>query len=116
MANKERNKRAARKARQAERQRAEAQTLAQKQTPAAPAKDTSTKAVKKSGKPGFFQRVRNYFGDVRSEIRRVSWPTPADLKSYTVAVIVILVIFGVATWLIDSGVVAALIGFSGLRG
>ncbi len=115
MANKERNKRAARKARQAERQRAEAQTLAQNQTPAAPAKDTSTKAVKKSGKPGFFQRVRNYFGDVRSEIR-VSWPTPADLKSYTVAVIVILVIFGVATWLIDSGVVAALIGFSGLRG
>lgn len=44
MANKERNKRAARKARQAERQRAEAQTLAQNQTPAAPAKDTSTKA------------------------------------------------------------------------
>lgn len=43
-------------------------------------------------------------------------PPRAELKNYTVAVIVMLVVFGVAVWLVDTGVVAALVGYSGLRG
>lgn len=119
MAKKDRNKRAARKARQAERQRneAQAQIMAEK----APAKSEAAKAAKpaksgKPGKPGLVKRATSYFGEVRSEMRRVVWPSREDLKNYTVAVVAILVVFGVAIWLIDSGVVAALIGYSGLRG
>lgn len=117
MAKKDRNKRAARKARQAERQRneAQAQIMAEK----APAKSEGSKApakAAKSGKPGLIKRATSYFGEVRSEMRRVVWPSREDLKNYTVAVVAILVVFGVAIWLIDSGVVAALIGYSGLRG
>lgn len=112
MAKKDRNKRAARKARQAERQRneAQAQIMAEKAPEKAPAK------AAKSGKPGLVKRATSYFGEVRSEMRRVVWPSREDLKNYTVAVVAILVVFGVAIWLIDSGVVAALIGYSGLRG
>lgn len=120
MAKKDRNKRAARKARQAERQRneAQAQIMAEKAPEKAPAKSEAAKAAKpaKSGKPGLVKRATSYFGEVRSEMRRVVWPSREDLKNYTVAVVAILVVFGVAIWLIDSGVVAALIGYSGLRG
>ncbi|MBF0599131.1 preprotein translocase subunit SecE [Coriobacteriaceae bacterium] len=121
MAKKDRNKRAARKARQAERQRneAQAQIMAEKAPEKAPAKSEGSKApakAAKSGKPGLIKRATSYFGEVRSEMRRVVWPSREDLKNYTVAVVAILVVFGVAIWLIDSGVVAALIGYSGLRG
>lgn len=130
MANKDRNKRAARKARQAKRQQAEATQAAQAAAVASDPKAAKAqdKAIKKAEakkpakkqepgkKPGLVQRAKTYFGDVRSEMRRVVWPSRTELKNFTVAVIVLLVIFGVAIWLIDTGVVAALVGYSGLRG
>ena len=60
-------------------------------------------------------RLRNYFGAVRSEMRRVVWPSKAELKSYSVAIIAMLIVFGVIIWLVDSGIVAALVGYTGLR-
>ena len=62
-----------------------------------------------------FKRLRNYLGAVRSEMRRVVWPSKAELKSYSVAIIAMLIVFGVIIWLVDSGIVAALVGFTGLR-
>lgn len=124
MANKDRNKRSARKARAEERARVEAAQAA-----SAPADDSkkASKAVakakdeknpeKKSEKnAGFFGRVRSYLGDVRSEMRRVVWPSREELKSYSVAIIAMLIVFGIVIWLVDSGIVAALVGFTGLRG
>ena len=32
------------------------------------------------------------------------------------AIIAMLIVFGIVIWLVDSGIVAALIGFTGLRG
>ena len=49
-------------------------------------------------------------------MRRVTWPSKEELRSYSVAVIVMLVVFGVLIWLVDTGIVAALVGFTGLRG
>ena len=49
-------------------------------------------------------------------MRRVTWPTKDELKSYSVAVIAMLIVFGVLIWLVDTGIVAALAGFTGLRG
>ena len=126
MANKDRNKRSARKARAEERARVEAAQAA-----SAPADDskkaakglTKAKDEKKpekkadsNKKPGLFGRLRNYLGDVRSEMRRVVWPSREELKSYSVAIIIMLIVFGLVIWLVDSGVVAALIAFTGLRG
>ena len=124
MANKDRNKRSARKARAEERARVEAAQAA-----SAPADDskkaakglTKAKDEKKPEKkadknPGFFGRVRSYLGEVRSEMRRVVWPSREELKSYSVAIIAMLIVFGVVVWLVDSGIVAALVGFTGLRG
>ncbi len=119
--------RARRQARQAKRARAEEQTRLQQ--PAA-AQATGSKAAKtdlakpdkkeakkaKGGKPGLTQRARNYLGDVKAEMRRVVWPSRRELRNYAIAVICLLVVFGVVVWLVDTGVVAALVGYVGLRG
>lgn len=129
MANKDRNKRSVRKARAEERARVEAAQAASAQGSAGsdgkkPAKGVvkaekkpAKKDEKKSDKkPGPFRRLRNYLGDVRSEMRRVVWPSRDELMSYSVAIIAMLIVFGIVIWLVDSGIVAALIGFTGLRG
>ena len=128
MANKDRNKRSARKARAEERARVEAaqaasapaddsKKAAKGLTKAKDEKKPEKKADKKAEKnPGFFGRLRSYLGDVRSEMRRVVWPSRGELKSYSVAIIAMLIVFGIVIWLVDSGIVAALIGYTGLRG
>lgn len=127
MANKDRNKRSARKARAEERARVEAaQAASAKSSSDSPSqksaktdKKAEKKAEKKSEKdkkPGLFRRLRNYLSDVRSEMHRVVWPSKEELKSYSIAIIVMLVVFGVIIWLVDSGLVAVLAAFTGLRG
>ena len=123
MANKDRNKRSVRKARAEERARVEAAQAASDSSSKAVAKaekkaekKPEKKAEKKSDKkPGIFRRLLNYLGDVRSEMRRVVWPSKEELKSYSVAIIAMLIVFGVVIWLVDSGIVAALVGYTGLR-
>ena len=128
MANKDRNKRSARKARAEERARVEAaqavsvtpeQKVAIEKKAAQEAKAAAKQEKeleRKDKKPGLFRRLRTYLGNVRSEMRRVVWPSKAELKSYSVAIIIMLIVFGIVIWLIDSGIVAALVGFTGLRG
>jgi preprotein translocase subunit SecE len=140
MANKDRNKRSARKARAAERAVREAAQEAAAPSSKASAQADKTKAstvskmkakvtgadvespkkedAKKaaSKKTGIVARVKNYFGDVRTEMRRVTWPSKEELKNYSMAVTVMLVIFGVAIWVIDTGVVAGFAGLVTLRG
>lgn len=129
MANKDRNKRSVRKARAEERARVEAAQAASAQgsdgsdgkKPAKGVVKAEKKPAKKDEKkpdkkPGPFRRLRNYLGDVRSEMRRVVWPSRDELMSYSVAIIAMLIVFGIVVWLVDSGIVAALIGFTGLRG
>ena len=123
MANKDRNKRSVRKARAEERARVEAAQAASDSSSKAVAKaekkaekKPEKKAEKRSDKkPGIFRRLLNYLGDVRSEMRRVVWPSKEELKSYSVAIIAMLIVFGVVIWLVDSGIVAALVGYTGLR-
>ena len=122
MANKERQKRSARQARAREREALEAAQAAS--TPATNRKAAS-KAVAKAAptkeeiakrENSFFGRVRRYFRDVRSEMSRVVWPSKTELTNYSIAVIAMLVIFGVVVWAVDTGLVALLVGLTGLRG
>ena len=117
MANKDRQKRSARKARAAERMEREERRAASAPASASAAKAAAAqaKAVKKA-EPKKKGRFGLWLQEVKSEMRRVTWPSKVELKNYTVAVIGMLIIFGVAVWLVDTGVVAALVGYSGLRG
>ena len=125
MANKDRNKRSVRKARAEERARVEAAQAASVASSGSAAKaekkdekkpEKKVEKKKADKKPGIFRRLLNYLGDVKSEMRRVVWPSKEELKSYSVAIIAMLIVFGIVIWLVDSGIVAALVGYTGLRG
>ena len=117
MANKERNKRSARKARAAKRAEAESKA-AEAVSEGAEAKSVAKAAAKKPAKSsnGVFALIKNYFGAVRTEMHRVVWPSRSELKDYTIGVIVMLIIFGVCIWAVDNLVVLGLTSFASLRG
>lgn len=116
MAKKDRQKRSARKARAAERKELEEKRAASQPSTAdsKKAQPVASKAVKKAPKEK--GRLATWFAGVRSEMKRVTWPTREQLKNYAFGVIGMLIVFGVAIWLVDTGVVAVLVKFSGLRG
>jgi preprotein translocase subunit SecE len=47
-------------------------------------------------------RISSFLRDVRSEMRKVVWPTRADVQSTTVVVIVTVFIFAAYFWLVDN--------------
>ena len=68
-----------------------------------------------SKKPGLVERARTYFKGVKSEIKRVTWPTKNDLVKYTGAVLGMLVFFGVLIAVVDAVIVPVLYAYQGLR-
>lgn len=119
MANKDRQKRSVRQARAREREALEAAQSASvstsdKKAKAAKAAPTKEEIAKRDA--SFLGRTRRYFHDVRTEMHRVVWPSKTELTNYSTAVIAMLIIFGVIVWLVDTGFVAVLVGFTGLRG
>lgn len=123
MAKKERQKRSARQARQAERAEHEAvvvqNAVARGEDPeaakAALKKEPAAKVAKSTDNPGLFKRIANWFAGVAQEMRRVVWPTRKELVSYSLAVIGLLISFGLVVWAVDTAVVAGLVQYSKLR-
>lgn len=52
-------------------------------------------------KPGIFRRIVNYFKDLKSEIKKVVWPSKQTVFRSAVVVFVMLLIVGVFVVLID---------------
>ncbi len=64
------------------------------------------KAVKvnKNGKKKKEKKAhRNPFGEMFSELKKVSWPTKADLRTYSICVIVFVLVCSLAVAVIDYG-------------
>ena len=81
-----------------------------------PTKAEKSKAKSsKDKKPGIVVRAKTYFKNVRTEMKRVVWPTKGEMVKYTGAVLGMLLFFGVFIAIIDAAVVPALYAFSGLR-
>ena len=87
--------------------------VASKDKAKAKAKDSK---LNKKGKTKLSVRIKEYFKGVRSEIKRVVWPTKEELIKYTIAVVGMLLFFGILIALVDAAIIPALYGFSGLRG
>ena len=67
------------------------------QAPAKPAKA----ADKKDAKPGFFQRIARWFREMKSELKKVVWPTPKQTVNNTVIVIICVIVVGICIWVFD---------------
>lgn len=61
-----------------------------------------TQGNKSAGKPGVFKRLGKYFKDVRTELRRVIWPTRQEVISSSGIVVVTLIFFVLFTLVIDN--------------
>ena len=73
----------------------------QKKRGSAPAKAVT--AVKKDDtKPGFFQRIGRWFREMKSELKKVVWPTKSQMINNTVIVLVCVLIVGIFIWVFDA--------------
>ncbi|WP_443812873.1 preprotein translocase subunit SecE [Collinsella sp.] len=74
------------------------------------------KAKKSDAKPGLIARGKAYMTSVRSEMKRVVWPSKSELVNYTVAVCASLIVVGVVIAVLDLVIGEGLVLFAGLRG
>lgn len=85
--------------------------MAEEKKSAAPA--TAKVAVKKTDeKLGFFQRIKKWFRDMKSELKKVVWPTPKQTLKGSAVALAMMVICAIVLWGFDSAaqaVVKALI-------
>jgi len=58
--------------------------------------------AKAEKKPNIFKRIASYFRDLRSEFKKVTWPSKKQVINNTIVVIVVVVVSGVVIWGLDS--------------
>ena len=87
----------------------------EKKTNTAPAKAVT--AVKKDDtKPGFFKRVAKWFREMKSELKKVVWPTRKQLVNNTVVSVVVMLISALGVWGFDQIARLLVQGLLGLKG
>lgn len=70
----------------------------------------------KQSKPSVFNRIGRWLRELKSELKKVQWPTRKQTVNNTVTVIGCCIVVGVFIWLFDfaaSGIVTALINLVG---
>ena len=50
-----------------------------------------------------FERVRLFLSEVRNELKRVTWPSQAEVYATTVVVILVSIAFGIYLFVLDYG-------------
>ena len=63
---------------------------------AAPKKDK-----KSEKKPGFFSRIGKWLKEMKSELKKVQWPTKKQTVNNTLIVIACVVVVGLFIWVFD---------------
>lgn len=48
-----------------------------------------------------WRKIVRFFKDIRSELKKVIWPTKSQLINYTVSVLVICLMIGIIIWASD---------------
>lgn len=89
--------------------------MAEEKNTAAVAKNMN--AVKKEEKKlGFFKRIGKWFREMRSELKKVVWPTPKQLATNTGVALVVMALAAVVLWVFDKGAGAAVSAIFSLAG
>ena len=59
------------------------------------------KKPEKQKKPSIFARIGKWLKDMKSELKKVQWPTKKQTINNTVIVIICCIIVGICIWLFD---------------
>ncbi len=65
----------------------------------------------KKSKTGIFARIAKWMRELKSELKKVQWPTGKQTVNNTVIVIICVIIVGIFIWVFDalaSGVIGAI--------
>ena len=65
---------------------------------------------------GFFERVAQFWHDIRAELRRVTWPTLKQVQSTTIITIIAVAFFATYLYVIDYGFTKLIGGLTKLFG
>ncbi|MEM5779559.1 MAG: preprotein translocase subunit SecE [Lawsonibacter sp.] len=64
-------------------------------------KADKAKKDKKTGKPSIFARMKKWLKEMRSELKKVQWPTRKQTVNNTLIVIACVIVVGVFIWIFD---------------
>ena len=67
----------------------------------APAKADKKAKDEKKSKPGIFARIGKWLKDMKSELKKVQWPTRKQTVNNTLIVIACVVVVGIFIWIFD---------------
>lgn len=67
----------------------------------APEKKAPEKKAKKGGVKAWFGRVRKYFKDTRSELKKVVWPSRKETQNNTIVVLAVVIVSAVFMLVLD---------------
>ena len=73
----------------------------EKNEQAAAAKADKPKKDAKKSKPGFFARIGKWFRELKSECRKIVWPTREQTINNTLVVLASVIIIGIFIWVLD---------------
>lgn len=93
-----------------------AEEKAKETKPAKADKEKAKAKADKEKKPVVGKRIARFFRELRSELKKVSWPTRADTLKKTGIVIVCVIVVGIIVWIFDgiaSSVIDALLSLFG---
>lgn len=83
--------------------RAAARASARAGVTAGKGRPTATRASRGEAKGNIFQRIARFLREVVSELRKVIWPTRNEMVTYSIVVIIFLIIMIALTWGADFG-------------
>ena len=52
-------------------------------------------------KPNVFARIKNWFVDMKAELKRVVWPSFKKVRQNTLIVLVFVLVVGAVIWVLD---------------
>ena len=70
----------------------------------------------KKSKPGIFERASKWLREMKSELKKVQWPSRKQTVNNTMIVIACVIVVGIFIWVFDfaaTGIIKALISLAG---
>ena len=52
------------------------------------------------------KQLISFFKESREELKKVTWPDREEVTSFTVVVVITLIVFSIFLWLVDTGLMA----------
>ena len=81
--------------------------MANEEKKAAPSQAKGSAVKRTNEKPGFFARVKKWFRDMKSELKKVVWPTPKQCGKNTAVALVVMFTTAIVLWGFDTLAAAA---------